>query len=155
MTDEEKIAFKIKLKNYALGLLNERLSEAGKMAAQAGETAAGEEKSSAGDKYETSRAMSHLENEMYGKQMQQWIKELAALQAISIHHNITGIQLGSIVETRAHVFFIAAGLGRQIVDGKEIFFLAPNAPLAKTFYGLKKADSLIFKNIQEEIITFY
>ena len=62
MTDHQKLSFKaFKLKNFALDLIGQRMTTAKEAMQQAQESANSEEKSSAGDKYETGRAMGHLQ----------------------------------------------------------------------------------------------
>lgn len=119
------------------------------MAMQSAQEAANEEeKSSAGDKYETSRAMSHLQKDMYAKQQEENKLELSRLQLINWEHLYNEVAPGALVSADNNLFFIAAGLGKHIVDGVIIYFLSPNAPLAKLLQHRKKGDIIKF-NEQE------
>jgi transcription elongation GreA/GreB family factor len=53
------------------------------------------------------------------------------------------------------IFFIAAGLGKQTIDGKVIFFLSPHAPLAKTLQRKKAGEQFVFNGAQTKIESVY
>src|ERR1700761_1589374 len=84
MTDAEKIAFKQRLKQWGLDLIGQRITNSNEAMTQAQEAANSEEKSSAGDKYETGRAMGHLQKDMHARQLAEALKEQAALHAITV-----------------------------------------------------------------------
>jgi hypothetical protein len=83
-----------------------------------------EEKSSAGDKYETGRAMSHLEKICMPANWQKHQKELAMLREINTDIIYSACTAGAFVQCVHESFFIAAGLGKQIVDGRPFSFIA-------------------------------
>jgi hypothetical protein len=59
--------------------------------------------------------------------------------------------MGACIECAGHLFFIAAGLGKQTIDGKPIIFLSPQAPLAKLLQNKRAGDSFVF-NAKETVI---
>lgn len=146
MTDAQKIAFKHKLKKWGLDLIGQRIATANAAMDQAQEAANSEEKSSAGDKYETGRAMGHLQKEMHARQLAESLKELTALQAISIEPFSQEGRPGAYLQGEDIAFFIGAGLGKQVVEGQTILFLSPHAPLAKLLQGKKIGDQVLFNN---------
>src|ERR1700733_11093726 len=97
MEDAEKIAFKTRLKRCALDLIGQRITASREAIDQAQEAANSEEKSSAGDKYETGRAMGHLQKDMHARQLAESVKELATLHAVQTeplcHEGRTGAVL--------------------------------------------------------------
>src|ERR1700761_8776247 len=84
ITHQEKLAFKQRLKQWGLDLIGQRIATANESMTQAQEAANNEEKSSAGDKYETGRAMGHLQKDMHARQLAEALKEKAALHAIPV-----------------------------------------------------------------------
>ena len=143
-TGEEKAAFKQALKKWATELIGQRIATAKSAMEQAQEAANSEEKSSAGDKYETGRAMGHLQRDMHARQLAESIKELATLQAVqteSIYHEG---RTGALLQADNIAFYIIAGLGKQVVYGETMLFLSPQAPLAKTMIGKKAGDTVFF-----------
>ncbi|MGF6929112.1 transcription elongation GreA/GreB family factor [Chitinophaga sp. W2I13] len=155
MTSQEKIAFKARLKQAGLQLISERIAMAKSAGDRAQEAANGEDKSSAGDKYETGRAMGHLEKNMYARQQAEHVKELARLQQVNTDSIYTTPQTGALVQCAEQSFFIAAGLGRQLIDEQTIFFLSPYTPLAELLLQKKAGDQFLFNKEEITILTIY
>lgn len=151
MTDAEKIAYKHNLKRWALDHIAQRIAAAREVIDQAREATNNEEKSSAGDKYETARAMGQLQQEMYARQLSEYIKELAVLHSVNTETLSPEGKAGAFLQGENLAFFIAAGLGRHVIDGKPVFFLSPQAPLAKLLQNKKPGDHITFNNINTTI----
>jgi hypothetical protein len=99
------------------------------------EAANSEEKSSAGDKYETGRAMGHLQKDMHARQLAELVRELAALHAVK----------EVLLRTETLDFFIGIGLGKQSIEGRTVVFLSPQAPLAQALQNKKRGDIVVFQ----------
>ena len=140
----DKIQFKLRLKQAGLTLIAQRVAAARHAADQAQQAANQEEKSSAGDKYETGRAMGHLQKNMHAGQLAAHLKDLATLQAVAADLLYTTPVTGAFVACTGISFFIAAGLGKQIIDDQPIFFISPYAPLAHLLAQKKTGDSFPF-----------
>jgi hypothetical protein len=144
MTDPEKIAFKNSLKRWGLDLIGERMAAAKEAMKQAQEAANSEEKSSAGDKYETGRAMGHLQKDMHARQLAESVKELASFHAVQTEPLCHEGRTGALLQADGVAFFISAGLGKQSFNGQTILFLSPQAPLAKLLEKKKPGDKVLF-----------
>ncbi len=155
MTQGELITFKSKLKKAGEQLITERIAMTKQAINNAQEAANSEDKSSAGDKYETGRAMGHLEKDMYARQLAENIKELDKLQKVSTDAIYTTAQTGAFVRCADYSFFIAAGLGKQQIDEQLIFFLSPDSPLAKLLLHKKTGDSFLFNKMDTVILEIY
>jgi transcription elongation GreA/GreB family factor len=155
MTDPEKIQFKNKLKQFALSLIGQRITAARESIAQAQQAANQEEKSSAGDKYETSRAMGHLQKDMHTRQLTEHAKEQATLHQINVDAIYPAATSGAFIICPGIAFFIAAGLGKQLTEGQTIYFLSPHAPLAKALEHKKTGDSIHFNSMNLPILDIY
>jgi hypothetical protein len=155
MTNIEKVVFKNRLKQIGIDLIGERIAITKKAIDNAQEAANSEEKSSAGDKYETSRAMSHLEKDMHAGQMAAHVKELALLRNINVDTIYDTCATGAFIQCADASFFIAAGLGKQIIDQKPFFFLSPHAPLAKLLKDKKSGDLFLFNGNDVRIDEVY
>ncbi len=105
MTDLEKISFKNKLKTHAASVINERIQAAKLIIDNAQQAANNEEKSSAVDKYETSRAMGHLEKDMHSRQLSENMKELSTLHSINTNKIYTEACAGAYLACNAVSFF--------------------------------------------------
>jgi hypothetical protein len=155
MQDSEKIAFKTRLRRLAQDGIEARISAAREAIDGLQQAANQEEKSSAGDKYETSRAMGHLQKDMYSRQLAKSIKELAALHAVNTDSLYPTAGAGAFVRGEGVAFFIATGWGRQQAEGQTVFFLSPQAPLAKTLQNKKPGDTLAFNGALITILEIF
>ena len=152
MTDNEKIAFKEKLRAHCIAMIEERMQLASDAMQQAQLAANAEEKSSAGDKYETGRAMNHIQKDLHARQLSENRKELEALLAIDCSQVRNTAGAGAFVKAGDVCFFIAAGLGAISFEGQKILAISPNAPLARLLNNKKATDTILF-NQQEKQIT--
>ncbi len=148
----DKIAFKNKLKRFCQQSIEERINAVKEAMKNAQDAANSEEKSSAGDKYETGRAMGHLQKDMHTGQLAGFLKEHAGLHAVNTGIVYDHVTAGVFVQTETLTFFIAAGLGKQIIEGQLIFFISPHAPLAAQLHR-KKIGDVFSLNKQELLIT--
>ena len=155
MTTAEQIAFKHQLKQFCQSAIEKRIAVAQDAMQNSQESANNEEKSSAGDKYETARAMGHLQKDMHARQIAEYTKELAALYKVNTGSIYETIQPGSFFETDTGSFFIAAGLGKQIMDGRTILFLSASAPLALALKNKKTGDDFIFSGTRTIISALF
>lgn len=155
MTEQEQIAFKTGLKKVGEQLIQERIAMAKAAMDSAQEAANSEDKSSAGDKYETGRAMGHLEKDMHARQLAEHVKELDKLQKVNIALIYPAAQMGAFVQCTEFAFFIAAGLGRQVIAGQDVYFLSPDAPIAKVLFNKKAGDQLLFNKQETVILAVY
>jgi len=155
MSAANQIAFKIKLKQFCQHAIEKRISVARDAMQQAQDAANNEEKSSAGDKYETARAMGHLQKDMHARQISEYEKELAALYTINVTTVYDTVQPGCFFETAAVSFFVAAGLGKQLIDGKTILFLSAAAPLAIALKNRKTGHTFNFNGSMVTISALY
>ena len=151
LTKTEKAGLKIRLMQFCIRLIEQRIAAILEAMENAQANANEEEKSSAGDKYETSRAMSHLEKEMHSGQLAANRKELSALFNIDCSSLYDSVTPGSFVRCAELSFFIAAGLGKVQFEGEDIYLLSPGAPLAKLLFG-KVPETFIQFNKKEMII---
>lgn len=95
-----------------------------------------ETKSTAGDKYETGRAMIHIEQENLGRHLSALREQRAALEHIDIELYTGKIIAGSLVRTNKGYLFPGVALGKLLVDDIPVFALSPAAPLGLQLMGL-------------------
>ncbi|MEP6675945.1 MAG: hypothetical protein ABJA78_12345 [Ferruginibacter sp.] len=155
MTKEKKLAYKNELKHFCHAIIEQRITTAKLAGEDAQRSANSEEKSSAGDKYETGRAMSHLEKEMHSKQVAENVKELATLHTVDTGLLYNTVQAGAVICCDNIIFFIAAGLGKQVISGNTILFLSLNSPLAQLLKNKKKGDRFLFNRNDIAIVDVY
>ena len=142
---------KTALYKHCQSLVQQKLDEA-EAAMRAAQAAANEEtKSSAGDKYETGRAMMHLEKEKLASQHAEALKLKKVLDQINPDRRTEKVALGSLVQTNIGWFFIAVGLGQVKVEGQTYFLISPAAPIGRLLWKKSVDESFTF-NGKEVVI---
>lgn len=150
MDNTQRLALKASLKQFGLQLITQRIDAARRQMDLAQESANNEEKSSAGDKYETGRAMGHLQKDMFARQQAEHARDHASLQQIKTDTICPSVMPGALIRCRNAItaevisLFIATGLGKQSIDGQTILFLSPAAPLTNTLKNKKPGDTITF-----------
>lgn len=148
ITNIEKTACKKLLLKRCIEIIEQRIASALIAIENAQSAANAEEKSSAGDKYETFRAMSHLEKDMHSRQLSANRHELAALLAIDCSKLYASVTSGSLIFCEGTVFFISAGLGKINFEGFEVYLVSPLAPLALLLANKKVGAVFMFNKME-------
>lgn len=99
-----------------------------------------ESRSCMGDKYETSRAMLHLEFEKISGQVEQFKALQKTVSLITINPGIDSTSFGSVVMTNGANYFISVPAG-EIQQGEDKFYaVGINSPVAQALLGKKEGD---------------
>ena len=140
------LELKLKLYNWCLEYVENRIGTVQKVIDEAQASANHETKSSMGDKYETTRAMLQLDTEMNTKQLVEAMKLKMDLQKIehSLGQEHTVVQVGSMVFTNQANYFVSIGAGKITIEGKDFYAISPTAPICKPLLGLKAGNSFTF-----------
>jgi len=131
---------KEKVYQHCINLVTGNIARLQQQLEELKESMASETKSTAGDKYETGRAMLHIEQDHIRKQLSEAMQQKAGLDTIDIAATCQHIAPGCFVQTNKGHFLIAIGLGKIQVDGQTIFIISPASPLGLKVNGLKKGD---------------
>ena len=102
-------------------------------------------------KFETGRAMGHLEKEMYARQYQKALHDLQKIESLDSKAMTTEVSLGSLVEMGSKFYLIAIGIGKVILDDKEYYVLSDESPIALSIIGKKKYDSITINDNRMQI----
>lgn len=121
---------------------------------QAFQEAANEDsKSSMGDKYETSRAMMHLEKEKASTQLNQLLKMKQVLDGIRVDKETERVDLGSLVTTKNGKYFLSIGLGPIKLSDEDYFIISAASPIGQILMGKKKGDTIVFRDKEVKILA--
>ena len=132
------------LKTIAIQLLEQKLVALDTQIAAVQESAGADTKSSAGDKYETSRAMMHLEQEKLHRQRASFETQLAVLQRIDFNQQLERVQLGAVLDTGNMKLCVAVGLGKVDVPSiGMVFFVSADAPITKAIWHKAAEDNFM------------
>lgn len=133
-------SMKISLHKECVQLAKEKVQKAREILKEFQDAANEETKNTAGDKYETARAMLHLEQEKASHQMEEAIKLKDSLDLINPELFSNEIKFGSLIKTNLGYFYIAASIGKVKLDMLELFVISSVSPLGALFIGKKKGD---------------
>jgi hypothetical protein len=111
-----------------------------------------ESKSSAGDKYETGRAMIHLEVDKLLLQLEQYkgLKKTLALAGQNPNSGIIGF--GNVVKTSTANYFLSIPAGEILVDNEKFYPIGINSPIAQALLGKKVDEKFIFNGSTNQIL---
>jgi transcription elongation GreA/GreB family factor len=143
---------KSELIRAAQEVVEQRISHIQQSLEAARETANSETKSSSGDKYETTRAMMHLEMEKLTVQLEEAQAALRALRSVP-NVELNTISQGSIVKTSQGNFFLSISAGRCTIDNEDYFLISPAAPIARQMEGKKTGDEFSLNSRTYKIET--
>ena len=107
------------------------------------DSAGNETKSSAGDKFETGRAMLHIEQDHIRKQVAEVLAQKAVLEAIDPGRQPERIALGSLVKASGGYYFLSTALCKMIVEGQLVIALSLQSPLGGRLAGLELGDRVM------------
>lgn len=132
-------AVKSQLYQHCLQYVDDLIQQARSGLEQAQQDANQEEKSSAGDKFETHRAMMHLQMESFIQRLDLAQQLQRRLFSLSLTHKYK-IEPGALVKTDRGDYFIAVSAPAMTIDGHKYTFLSTEAPLYKALAGKQEND---------------
>jgi hypothetical protein len=156
MSNSEVKAWKEALLHICADYVQSRISHIREVLNQASEDAQTDQKSSMGDKYETSRAMLHLTQENASVQLREATKLQHLLTRMDRNLNdALNANVGSLVITEKHRFFIAISIGEVIVSDQPFLVVSPDSPIGKSLMTKRAGDHFQFQGRQETILQIW
>lgn len=149
------VAFKQSVYSLCLEALKTRISLAQQALQDLDEASQNETKSSAGDKFETAREMAQQERDRHSQLLLEAKKMEAQLQPLYPEKQHETAQLGSLIFTQAHVFYLAIGLGAVQVEEKPIMVLSPASPIGQKLLGCRVGQTVTHGSHQYQILEIY
>ena len=148
----DKMEIKSILLTRCKELVDSKIVIAEKAMKDAQNSANNEDKSTAGDKFDTARAMSHIERDMYAKQLVEAVQLKKHLDSINIKSKSHVITSGSLVFTTSGNYFISVGLGRLIIEEKAYLVISPIAPIGQQLIDKNPGDTITFQGKSIKIL---
>lgn len=116
---------------------------------------ASETKSSVGDKFETGRAMLHLEQEKLEFHIREAADQLLLLHTLERPPLSTVVSNGSLVATNRGYFFISGALGKINIDNTTIMAISALSPLGKSLIGHSINETIEVNKTLYTILSLY
>ncbi|PKP15354.1 MAG: hypothetical protein CVU07_10400 [Bacteroidetes bacterium HGW-Bacteroidetes-23] len=131
---------KQKIIQYYSNFIQTKIDSLRQMIADLTEDAKNDAKGSAGDKHETALSMMHLEQEKLNQKLKEFLEAKAIFESIDFEKINTKITVGSLVLANDIYFLISVSLPKVELEGKTIFAISPQAPLAQKLIGRVLGD---------------
>jgi len=151
----DKLEIKQSLIEQCTEYIQQRMDVSEKMMESAQASANDDTKSSAGDKFETGRAMMHMERDNHAQQLSKSIFIKSQLNQIDPEKIFDKVTFGAVVKTTLGNYFISIAAGRVKVDEEKFFAISPQAPLAKEMLQKKVGDHLTFNDSEIKILDVF
>ena len=116
------------------------------------QAAVSEEKSTAGDKYDTARAMSHINEGMFSNQLNEVSKLKKLLDQVVMDKKFSKIESGALIKTTNATYFMVASIGAINVENETIMVISPLSPLGQLMLNKSVKDSFTFNNQSVKIL---
>ena len=142
---------KVKLYQYCVNYINERIETAQRAIKNAKEASESETKSSAGDKYETGRAMAQQDIDRNQGQLIEASKLKQILERINPENTSDTVHVGSLAVTDKGKFYMAISAGQITLDGETYFAVSPASPIGLKLAGKKAGDEFEFNDKEYRI----
>lgn len=127
-------AFKQQVHAACRELVQGRIQEAAAALERVTEAVQNEEKSSAGDKYETGRAMGDIERVRYAGVLEKARQDARFFAGEAVRSGAR-VAPGSLIACADRYFYISAGLGKLVVEGRTVWVISAGSPLGKVLLG--------------------
>lgn len=114
-----------------------------------------ETKCSMGDKYETGRAMLHLEFEKLAVQHEEFQKLRKTMRMIPPGRKDVIASFGSGVQTSLANYFIAIPAGEIMIEGENFYCIGATAPIAKNITGRAAGDLFRFNGRDIKVLNVF
>ena len=115
------------------------------------ESADVETKSSVGDKYETNRAMIHIEREKYSAQLLECTKLQKVLAMIKVKKHSSEVDSGSLAMTTQGNYYLGIAAGKVKIEEAEYFCISQASPIGQQLTGKSKGDAFTFNGRKYEV----
>lgn len=149
------MTLKEQLFHHCVNILTERIEQAATAMQEAQNSANSETKSSAGDKYETGRAMAHLDKERHTRLHAAALDALTRLQRLRPDGVMMEIELGALVETNLGWYYLTVGIGEVEIENIVVQVISPESPIGTLLLELEVGDVDDFRGREIEILSVY
>lgn len=132
------------LHSHCLKLIEDKISSLHSALDSIEESRNNETKSSAGDKYETSRAMLHIEEEKTRNQLAKTQELKLLLLKINPLDTFEEVSLGCLLICNQGKYFISVPIGKVVLADETYFCISMASPIGKLLRGKKEGEEITF-----------
>lgn len=134
-------SLKEKVHNKCVELVDQTVIMHRKAMNDAQDAANKEQRSTAGDKYDTSRAMSQNERDMYAGRLADSLQMKKVLNNIDPNKTLEQAESGALVITNSGNYYLSVSLGKISFDEVDCFAISPITPAGQAMLGKCVGDA--------------
>lgn len=148
------LEIKQQLIQLSLTQVNDRIATIGKALDEIQKALTSETKSSAGDKFETTRAMLHGDQDRYTGQLNNAKSLRNQLNLIDINSKQEAVK-GALIKTDKFNYFLAVGIGKLKIGNEIYLVISPSSPIGKIMLGKNINDVIVFNGVTQQIVSIH
>lgn len=141
----EKKDIKLQLFKHCTDYIEKHIEIIRHAVSEAQQAVNGESKNTAGDRYETERAMKQRETELFGKRIDEAMKQHQILQIINASKQYSSVQPGALVSTSIGSFFIAISTDEVVIDDIEYCIISIDSPICQAMINKNIGEAFLFR----------
>jgi hypothetical protein len=107
------------------------------------------------DLYDSYRNQMMSKKDMFAQQLIKINEQMDILRRIDMHRHYHQVRFGAVVITETQRLFVAAGIGKVVVDGLEYFVISAMVPFYNAIDGKKEGDTYEFRGKKEKILEVF
>jgi len=107
------------------------------------------------DLYDSYRNQMMSKREMFAQQLQKIQDQVDILRRVDMTRTYNSVRFGSIVITESQRIFVAAGIGKVMVDKEEYFVISAMVPFYLAIDGKKAGDTYEFRGKKEKVLEVF
>jgi len=107
------------------------------------------------DLYDSYRNQMMSKRDMFAQQLLKIKEQVDILQRIDMTRTYHQIRFGAVVITESQRLFVAAGIGKIMVEGEEYFVISAMVPFYNAIDGKKAGDIYEFRGKREKILEVF
>ncbi len=107
------------------------------------------------DLYDSYRNQMMSKREMFAQQLLKVNEQVDILRRVDMSRPYNSARFGAVVITESQKIFIAAGIGKVVVDGDEYFVISAMVPFYAAIDGKKAGDTYEFRGKKEKILEVF
>jgi len=107
------------------------------------------------DLYDSYRNQMMSKREMFAQQLLKINEQVDILRRVDMTKVYTQIRFGAVVITESQRLFVAAGIGKIMVEGEEYFVISAMVPFYNAIDGKKVGDTFEFRGKKEKVLEVF
>lgn len=107
------------------------------------------------DLYDSYRNQMMSKRDMFAQQILKINEQIDILRRVDMAKMFSQVRFGAVVVTESQRLFIAAGIGKIVVEGLEYFVISAMVPFYNAIDGKRAGDTYEFRGKKEKILEVF